>query len=455
MSTRNQLRITDIHVSDATLQAAASTAKRATPTVLPEVEIDDDDDDDQYNDIGGQRNKDSLIDNDSGDLRSYISDEDHLDVATENRVMLEMLFENQSQWKTEQRLDRDRMAAEGEWIAAERDQWAAECAESTKRSTVGRRPIIFKIVDPGRFCSGAKELDQVLDVLHSNFNSHGHLIPCGGPNHVKYVISLLDAWMNHQNPTLRPTVMIDPSEWAGDLSADSDPCLQEFDLCSQQVAKVYGKKDRWHVAVITLMLDTYNSRKNRSEPMQIVWKPIGDRMGVINRGMNKSSTILPGQAFATLSKTMLDKWRPPEVDLTPWTNSSIRPWPRRLHMSKTWSHSSSNNSSNNNSSNNNSSRNSLQTRLPKAANEATGHPSLSQPTPLVAANPVNQDQTDTANQAAEDNRQAYCQHHGLQRKILMADILPANAYNADLGTVRRASALNTHEEVTHNGRTWH
>jgi len=101
-STRTQLRVTDIHESDDTLQAAASTAERATPTVLQEAEIDHDDDDDLYDDLGAQRNEDSPVDNDTGDLRSQITDEDRLDVATQNRLMLEMLLENQAQWKAEQ-----------------------------------------------------------------------------------------------------------------------------------------------------------------------------------------------------------------------------------------------------------------------------------------------------------------------------------------------------------------
>jgi len=240
--TRTQLHVTDIHESDDTLQAAASTAERTTPTVLPEAEIDDDDD--LYDDLGGQRSKDSPIDNDSGDLRSQITDEDRLDVATQNRLTLEMLLENQAQWKAEQRLERERMAAERERMAAERDEWANERAECTKRSTVGPRPNIYNMVDPVRFCGGAKELDRFLDALRSNFNSHGHLFPRGGPDHVKYTISLLDAWSNHQNPTLRQMAMTDPLEWAGDLSGESDPCLQDFDLFSREMAKVYGDKDQ-------------------------------------------------------------------------------------------------------------------------------------------------------------------------------------------------------------------
>ena len=47
--------------------------------------------------------------------------------------------------------------------------------------------------------------------------------------------------------------MTDPSEWAGDLSAESRPCLQNFKLFPQEMAKVYRDKDQHHVAVITLM----------------------------------------------------------------------------------------------------------------------------------------------------------------------------------------------------------
>ena len=37
--------------------------------------------------------------------------------------------------------------------------------------------------------------------------------------------------------------MTDPSEWVGDLSAESDSCLQDFDLFSKEMAKVSGDMD--------------------------------------------------------------------------------------------------------------------------------------------------------------------------------------------------------------------
>jgi len=134
------MHVTDIHESDDTPQAAASTGERTCPQVLPEAKIDDDDDDDDNDDLhdelGDQGNKDRPIDNNFGDLCYQINDEDLLDVATHNRLMLQMLLENQAQWKAKQTFARERMAAERNRTAANWDQWATECAELTERTTV-------------------------------------------------------------------------------------------------------------------------------------------------------------------------------------------------------------------------------------------------------------------------------------------------------------------------------
>ena len=46
--------------------------------------------------------------------------------------MLEMLLEHQAQWKAEQKLEWERMAAKRERMAAERDQRAAKRAKRAK-----------------------------------------------------------------------------------------------------------------------------------------------------------------------------------------------------------------------------------------------------------------------------------------------------------------------------------
>ena len=82
------------------------------------------------------------------------------------------------------------------------------------------------------------ELDRSLDALPSDFNFHGHLFPHSSPNHVKYAISLPDAWSHHQTLALRQTAMKDRSKRVGDVSEESSPCLQDFDLISHGMAKV-------------------------------------------------------------------------------------------------------------------------------------------------------------------------------------------------------------------------
>jgi len=93
-STATQSLVTDIHESDETLQAAPFSAELTTPTVLPEAQIHDDDNLDD--DVGGQTNNNSPIDKPIGDLRFQITDKNRLDVATQSRLMLQMMLEIQA-----------------------------------------------------------------------------------------------------------------------------------------------------------------------------------------------------------------------------------------------------------------------------------------------------------------------------------------------------------------------
>jgi len=221
---RTQLRVADIHDSDDTLQTAASIAERTTPPDFPEPEIDDN------NDLADQGDQHCTIDRDIADLHSQTSDDDHADPATKNRLLLETLLENKAQCKADHRLEWEGMVAEWKRMAAKRNRWAADHAAHNERGMLGPRQNINKMVDHIWYCSGAKEQDRFLEPLDLNFNYHNPLLPRCGPDHLKYAISLLDAWSNHQNPALRQTEMTDLSELVGDYSADSRLCLQDFIL---------------------------------------------------------------------------------------------------------------------------------------------------------------------------------------------------------------------------------
>jgi len=111
--------------------------------------------------------------------------------------------------------------------------------DATRGLDAGRGVFRHRGVSDGS--DGARPLLQSHSARTEKF--FADVFPRGGRDHEKYTISLLDAWSNHGNPTLRQTAIRDPSEWAGDMSAESGPCLQDFDLVSQAIAKVYSVKD--------------------------------------------------------------------------------------------------------------------------------------------------------------------------------------------------------------------
>jgi len=135
-----------MHDSDETLGTSASIAERAAPAVSPEPIIVDDNNLDEV--LGDEGDKDIPLHNDIGDLGSQITVEDHLDMVTQNRLMLELLLENHAHWKAEEKHEWERMAAKQEQLAAARDQCAAERAELAKRTIIGPRPNLYKMVDP-------------------------------------------------------------------------------------------------------------------------------------------------------------------------------------------------------------------------------------------------------------------------------------------------------------------
>jgi hypothetical protein len=187
-------------------------------------------------------------------------------------------------------------------------------------------------------------------------------------------------------PTVLPEAKIDDDN---DLGNNLDT-----DLKHQESVRVYEKhvKANWR-------LIGWNIEKHEDVLCDMSWA------GLCNSLKNNDGT---SRLLATI--------------VTYWMNTLTGLWPRMLPMSKKRTHSSSNTSSSINSS-----RNSLWDCLPKKANRATHHVSLSQPTITVVANLDNCSPTNPGNPVVEDVHQADCQHHVSQQTYSKADVILANA----------------------------
>ena len=245
--------------------------------------------------------------------------------------------------------------------------------------------------------------------------------------------------------------MPDPSEWAGNLSAESDPCLQDFDLFSQEMAKVYGDKDRRHVAVITLIQgypqhpqESVRAYENRLKAnwRQVVWNLqkheevvydiawAGLRFSLKNKVAQMTPTC---SRFDTLDE-VFDKAAASEVAHVEYKKTPQQEQRQPQQQQRTQPTDSS-----------------------SIARKRGYRPSITEP-----ADTTSRGQSGQSGSNGHGTSGGGGQSSGLPSVPWVsmeissnAYFLPANASDADLQTTRRASALNTHEEVTHHGRTRH
>jgi hypothetical protein len=138
---------------------------------------------------------------------------------------------------------------------------------------------IINMTHPERYCGRSKELDNFLDMLRSNFQSHVHLFPHGDPEKVKYPASLPSRWNSYPDPAQRQTQMTDPVEWLRDLQRDSNPCLEDFEAFPDEIQKMYGDEDR---KINTAMKCMTNILQGANEPVRVYanrikanWRAVG------------------------------------------------------------------------------------------------------------------------------------------------------------------------------------
>jgi len=100
------------------------------------------------------------------------------------------------------------------------------------------------MTQPKRFCGGARELEIFIGALLSNFRTHGHLFPNGDSVKVQYALDHLRGWANRSDQSQQKMNMTDPVSWGQDLGNQQNLCLEDFDLFTTELRKMYGDKNR-------------------------------------------------------------------------------------------------------------------------------------------------------------------------------------------------------------------
>jgi len=106
------------------------------------------------------------------------------------------------------------------------------------------------MTQPKRFCGGARELEIFIGALRSNFRTHSHLFLNGDSDKVQYTLDHLGSWANHSDQSQQKTSMTDPVSWGQDLRNQENLCLEDFDLFTTELRKMYGDKE-WELNVAT------------------------------------------------------------------------------------------------------------------------------------------------------------------------------------------------------------
>jgi len=115
-------------------------------------------------------------------------------------------------------------------------QGSARPESTTMRET-------FKMTQPKQFCGGAWAREIFIGALGSNIRTYSHLFPNGDSDKVQYALDHLGSWANHSDQSQQKTSMTDPVSRAQDLRNQENLRLEDFDLFTTELRKMYGDKE--------------------------------------------------------------------------------------------------------------------------------------------------------------------------------------------------------------------
>jgi len=114
--------------------------------------------------------------------------------------------------------------------------------QPAKNTTSTTKTIQRKLVDPGKYCGGPRDLDRFLTQLRRRYETHPQQFE-NDTDRIDYAISLLGKWSNNDDTSLWSTKMMNPIDWGTSLLSSTNPCLADFKLFEKEITRMYGDRD--------------------------------------------------------------------------------------------------------------------------------------------------------------------------------------------------------------------
>jgi hypothetical protein len=220
---RTQLRMANTRESTHSLASQITPIPSGRVSVLPEDEITDEDQDHRIVQIDEKEGDDDNEDEhqDRGYIRAAFTDEDVWEMIEQQRKLVNTVMQ-----QNEELMEVNRELRQG-----------SAQPESTTKSEK------FKLTQPKRFCGAAQELEIFICALRANFRTHSQLFPNGDSDKVQHALDHLRSLANHSDQSQQKTSMTDPVSWGQELRNQENLCLEDIDLSSTELRKMYGEKE--------------------------------------------------------------------------------------------------------------------------------------------------------------------------------------------------------------------
>jgi hypothetical protein len=168
--------------------------------------------------------------------------------------------------------DREQAARDREQAALDRrtlnDALLAQPQATTTTTDTAAKTIHRKLVDPARFCGGARDLDRFLTQIRRRFETHPQQFQ-NEADQVDYALSLLGKWSSNEDTELKTTKMTNPTDWGSSLISSKNPCLANFDLFEKEIRQMYADRE-WRFKAAGKAISDYAQGQSPADAKETV-----------------------------------------------------------------------------------------------------------------------------------------------------------------------------------------